>query len=786
AAASVDQSFTVAQAAQTITFGVLANKTYGDAPFTVSATGGASGNPVTFAIASGPATINGNEVTITGAGLVTVTVSQAGTANYSAAADVDQSFIVAQATPTITFGALSGKTYGDAPFTVSATGGASGNPVTFEVSGPATINGNEVTITGAGLVTVTASQAGNANYSAAADVDQSFIVAQATQTITFGALSGKTYGDAPFTVNATGGASGNPVTFAIASGPATATGTNGSTITITGAGLVTVRASQAGTANYSAAADVDQPFTVAQAAQTITFGALSGKTYGDTPFTVSATGGASGNPVTFEVSGPATINGNEVTITGAGLVTVTASQAGNANYSAAADVDQSFIVAQATQTITFGTLSGKTYGDAPFTVSATGGASGNPVTFAIASGPATATGTNGSTITITGAGLVTVRASQAGFANYSAAPYVDQSFNVAKASAMVTLSGLSQTYDGSAKSATVTTTPSGLAVVLKYNDLPTAPKDLGSYPVTATIADANYQGSADGVLIIAAPNSAPAIDSPPTISPSQPKAGESVAFSTSASDSNNDTLTYTWDFGDNTTGMGAGVSHIYSAAGSYTVTLTVSDGKTSTSSSVNAYVAAAQSGGGGPVLPPSQDSDGDGFSDQIETALGSNPNSASTTPGGAAKPTASGKLSVSRLSIKLNFSKPQGNDSIGLSGLLLIPEGFSISGQTAIVDIGGVVKAFTLDPKGKSPKGNDSLAVGVKSGKTGTSLQIAKFAVKLSKGSYAVALADDGLINATTSARVSVPVTVIFNGDVLEKAVTQAYKATRDKAGATK
>ena len=59
-----------------------------------------------------------------------------------------------------------------------------------------------------------------------------------------------------------------------------------------------------------------------------------------------------------------------------------------------------------------------------------------------------------------------------------------------------------------------------------------------------------------------------------------------------------------------------------------------------------------------------------------------------------------------------------------MSGLLLIPEGFSVGGQTAIVDVGGVVKSFTLDPKGKSPKGNDAFAVGVKAGKTGTPLQI--------------------------------------------------------------
>ncbi|HEY3319857.1 MAG TPA: kelch repeat-containing protein, partial [Planctomycetota bacterium] len=541
----------------------------------------------------------------------------------------------------------------------------------------------------------------------------SIVVDSLSQTITFAALTNKVFGDAPFTVSATGGASGNPVTFVIASGPATI---NGSEITLTGAGLVTVRASQAGNANYSAAADVDQSFNVAQAAQAITFGALSGKTYGDAPFTVSATGGASGNPVTFVIaSGPATINGNEITLTGAGLVTVRASQAGNANYSTAADVDQSFTVAKANATVTLSGLS-QTYDGTAKSTTATTSPTGLPVSITY----------DGSTTPPSAAGSYAVVATST---DVNRSGSVSGTLVIAKADATVALAGLNQTYDGNPKATTATTNPPGLAVVLKYNDSPAAPKDVGSYAVTAAISDANYQGSAGGVLTIAAPNVAPAIDSPPTISPGHPKAGESVAFSASASDSNNDALTYTWNFGDNTTGTGAGVSHVYAAAGTYTVTLTVSDGTKTTTSSLSLTVAPAQTGGGdggGPVLPPSQDMDGDGFSDQIETTLGSNPSNASDTPGGAAKPTAAGKLSVSKLSIKLNFAKPQGNDSIGLSGLLLIPEGFSISGQTAIVDFGGVVKSFTLDPKGKSPKGNDSLAIGVKSGKTGTPLQIAK------------------------------------------------------------
>ena len=57
------------------------------------------------------------------------------------------------------------------------------------------------------------------------------------QTITFAALADRPYGDPPFTVVATGGASGNPVTFA-ASGACTSGGLNGATITILAARAV--------------------------------------------------------------------------------------------------------------------------------------------------------------------------------------------------------------------------------------------------------------------------------------------------------------------------------------------------------------------------------------------------------------------------------------------------------------------------------------------------------------------------------------------------------------------
>lgn len=68
--------------------------------------------------------------------------------------------------------------------------------------------------------------------------------------------------------------------------------------------------------------------------------------------------------------------------------------------------------------------------------------------------------------------------------------------------ATVTLGNLTTTYNGTAQSATATTEPPGLAVIFTYNGSDTAPINAGSYTVVGTINDINYQGSANGTLII--------------------------------------------------------------------------------------------------------------------------------------------------------------------------------------------------------------------------------------------------------------------------------------------
>jgi hypothetical protein len=73
---------------------------------------------------------------------------------------------------------------------------------------------------------------------------------------------------------------------------------------------------------------------------------------------------------------------------------------------------------------------------------------------------------------------------------------------ISKATATVTLGSLTQSYTGTPRSATATTSPAGLTVNFTYNGSATAPTAVGTYTVVGTISNANYQGTATGIFTI--------------------------------------------------------------------------------------------------------------------------------------------------------------------------------------------------------------------------------------------------------------------------------------------
>ena len=424
-ATDVSQTITVNKAGQTITFAAIANQTFANPPPALSLTpSSSSGLAVTLTV-TGPATLSQTApssytLALTGAGTVAVTASQPGDSNYNAATNVVRTFTVAKGSQTITFPTVPAQTFGNPPVTLAATA-SSGLAVSYSATGPGTISGNVLTITGAGTIAVTASQPGNANFNAASSVSQNIVVAKANQTITFTAVSPQpVFGNPPVTLSATA-SSGLGVTYAVVSGSGTI---SGNVLTITGAGSITVSASQAGSANYNAAT-TQQTITVLKADQTITFPALpTALAFGNPPITLNATA-SSGLPVSYVVSGPAAVSGSVLTISGTGTITVTATQGGSANYNSVVSLPQSIVVSPGNQTINFPPVATQFVGYPPVTLTATA-SSGLPVSYS-ASGPGAIAG---SVLTITGAGTIVVTASQGGDSNYNAAAPVQQNVTV--------------------------------------------------------------------------------------------------------------------------------------------------------------------------------------------------------------------------------------------------------------------------------------------------------------------------------------------------------------------
>ena len=229
----------------------------------------------------------------------------------------------------LSFAPIATQTFGNPSFTVSATSASSAAVAYTVVSGPATIMNSLVTLTGAGTVTLRASQAATGN-DTAATATTSFTVSPATPTLSFAPIATQIFGNSPFTVSANS-ASSAAVTYTVVSGPATIMD---SLLTLTGAGTVMLRASQAATGNDTAATATTS-FTVSPATPTLSFAPIATQIYGNPPFAVSATSTSSAAVAYSVVSGPATITGNLVTLTGAGTVVLTASQAASGTYAAA-------------------------------------------------------------------------------------------------------------------------------------------------------------------------------------------------------------------------------------------------------------------------------------------------------------------------------------------------------------------------------------------------------------------------------------------------------------------
>jgi Skp family chaperone for outer membrane proteins len=236
-------------------------------------------------------------------------------------------------------------------------------------------------------------------------------------------------------ISTTGGLGTGATTFAIAtggsaSGCALSDATATATITATTIGTCLIQASKAADATYDATTSTAATFTFTKATQTITFATPTGMTVGGSTQTVAPTATSTLTvSLTSTTTGICTVAGFVITAVASGTCSITASQVGNANYEAGAEVIKSFGI---TGVISIAEIAGVTAPVAGATpVSTTSVGSGYTGSVSWSDSPATfaAATTYTATITLTATAGYTLTGVSANFFSVAGATTVTHNAN---------------------------------------------------------------------------------------------------------------------------------------------------------------------------------------------------------------------------------------------------------------------------------------------------------------------------------------------------------------------
>jgi hypothetical protein len=237
-----------------------------------------------------------------------ITAVLAGSSDFQTSGDTLDEVVSAFGTTTLLSPTQENVSYGTAvTFTTSVTAGAgtpagsvqfevdgqpSGSFVSLDAHGTASLTLSALEV---GVHTVSAIYGGEGSTFQAGAAVMTIVVIQGNQTISFPAIAPVTYGAGPIKLSASA-SSGLAVSYSIISGPATL---NGSCLTISGAGTITIEADQAGDNDYLGASPVQETIVVAKAKLTVT-GANASRVYGaaNPSFAGSITGLVNGDNIT--------------------------------------------------------------------------------------------------------------------------------------------------------------------------------------------------------------------------------------------------------------------------------------------------------------------------------------------------------------------------------------------------------------------------------------------------------------------------------------------------------
>lgn len=413
--ATATVSLTVQKATPTVsTWPVASSINYGQTLASSSLTGGNASVPGTFAFT------NQTVAPPVGNSTQAVTFTPTDTGNYTVVTG-SASVTVNPATQVITVSVAApvSATYSD-QFTVAASA-SSGLVVTYSSEGGCTNAGSTFTMTsGMNACLVKFDQAGDGNYGPAAQIVETVTAVKATPTVTaWPTATSISYGQSLAASTLSGGSASLPGTFAFA---------NPALVPAVGTAVQSVVFKPTDTTNYNDVAG-SVSVTVNATAQTITvtIPAPASASY-NSQFTVAATA-SSGLSVTYSSAGGCTNSGANFTMTsGTTACIVKFDQAGDANYSAAAQVAQSVAATKAIPSINSWPAAGSiTYGQTLASSALAGGSASVAGTFAFV---------NANTVPSAGSAMQSVTFTPTDTANYGS---VNGSVNVTVIKALLTV-----------------------------------------------------------------------------------------------------------------------------------------------------------------------------------------------------------------------------------------------------------------------------------------------------------------------------------------------------------
>ena len=334
-------------------------------------------------------------------------------------------------------------------YTQSGLLGSDTVTVTYSYSGTTTLgssygpSGTKPTAGGTYSIIPSVSYGGsNANRYALTKNNGTLTIARVAQSVLTVTSTSATYGQ-DLSLTSSGGSGTGAVSFAVASGTCSVSGT---TLTPGDAGSAcVVTATKAADDNYTAVTSSNTTITVNRAAQATLTVTSTSATYGQS-LSLSATGGTGAGSTTWSVvSGTCTVSGSTLTPGNAGSSCVVRATKGlDTNYNAVNSADTAVTINRAAQASLSVTSTSATYGQT-YSLTTSGGSGSGSVTWSVVTGTCTV---SGSTLTPGDAGSTcVVRAAKAQDTNYLVENSSNTTVTIDRASqSTLTVTSTSATY----------------------------------------------------------------------------------------------------------------------------------------------------------------------------------------------------------------------------------------------------------------------------------------------------------------------------------------------------